>query len=98
MASVNAVPPDVHPTAAFSKDMKHFTIELATFKLFDVVAFQEVRPLDVTYDEVTRAATFVPAGVLQNGRTYAATINAGVQDQAGNTLAQDHTWYFRVLD
>jgi hypothetical protein len=96
--TVNAVQPDIQPTATFSKDMKHFTIQPATFKLFDVGASQEVRPLNVTYDEASRLATFTPDAPLKAGSIYEATITAGVQDQAGKTLAQDHTWYFRVLD
>jgi Bacterial Ig-like domain len=94
------VPPDIHPTATFSKEMDPTTINPNTFKLFDPVTLQQVQakaPGGVAYDETTRVATFTPAAALQNGRTYAATITAGVKDKAGNALAEDHTWHFTVI-
>jgi Bacterial Ig-like domain len=39
---------------------------------------------------------FIPTQHLENGRTYTAIITASVKDQAGNALAQDHTWHFTV--
>lgn len=51
----------------------------------------------VAYDLSTGVATFTPAAALQNGRLYAATITAGVKDEAGNALAEDHTWHFTVI-
>jgi len=94
------VPPDIHPTATFSKEMNPATINPNTFKLFDPTTLQQVQPKvpsGVDYDETTRVATFTPAAALQNGRTYAATITAGVSDKAGNALAEDHTWHFTVI-
>jgi hypothetical protein len=94
------VPPDIHPTATFSKDMDAVTINPDTFKLLDQVSFEQVSPIvagGVVYDVSTKMATFTPANPLVNGRTYAATITAGVKDQAGNALAQDHTWHFTVI-
>jgi hypothetical protein len=101
------VPPDIHPTATFSKDMEPATINPNTFKLFDQVALEQVPPFvpsgprdpsGVGYDETTRVATFTPADPLQNGRTYSATITAAVKDKAGNALDQDKTWHFNVTD
>jgi Bacterial Ig-like domain len=89
------VPPDIHPTATFSKEMDPASINPNTFKLFDPATLQPV-PGSVAYDETTRVATFTPAAALQNGRTYAATITANVKDKAGNTLAEDETWHFTV--
>ena len=94
------VAPDVHPTATFSKDMDSVTINPDTFKLLDQVSFEQVPPIvpgGVVYDVSTKRVTFTPADPLVNGRTYAATITAGVKDQAGNALAQDHTWHFTVI-
>jgi hypothetical protein len=94
------VPPDVPPTATFSKDMDPATINPNTFKLFDPATLEQVPPTvpsGVAYDETTRVATFTPADPLQNGGTYAATITAGVKDKAGNALAEDHTWHFTVI-
>jgi Big-like domain-containing protein len=102
------VPPDIHPTATFSKDMDGKTINPDTFKLLDVVTLKQVPPKQVpsqtywrgfgiSYDGSTRMATFPTTAPLQDGRIYMATITAGVKDQAGNTLAQDHTWHFTVI-
>ncbi len=93
------VPPDIHPTATFSKNMDGATINPSTFKLLDQVTGDQVRPSvsdGVDYDEPTRVATFTPATALENGRRYGATITSGVKDKAGNALAQDMTWHFTV--
>jgi hypothetical protein len=94
------VAPDINPTATFSKDMDSVTINPDTFKLLDQAEFKQVPPKvdgGAVYDLSTKMATFTPAKPLENGRTYAATITAGVKDQAGNALAQDHTWHFTVI-
>jgi hypothetical protein len=94
------VPPDIHLTATFSKDLDPATINPNTFKLFDPATLQQVQPQvpsGVAYDETTRVATFTPDAALQNGSTYAATITAAVKDKAGNTLAEDYTWHFTVI-
>ena len=91
------VPPDIHPTATFSKDIDPATINSNTFKLLDQVTGQQVEPLPlsgVVYDEPTKVATFIPANALENDRRYGATITSGVRDKSGNVLAQDHTWHF----
>jgi hypothetical protein len=90
------IPPDTHPSATFSKDMDRATINPSTFKLLDQHTLRQVNG-DVDYDVRTRVATFTPAAPLENGRTYEATITAGVKDMAGNALAQDHTWHFTVI-
>jgi hypothetical protein len=91
------VPPGIRPTATFARDMDRATINTSTFKLLDQHYLQ---PVDgrVDYDVSTRRATFIPSAPLQNGRTYSATITAGVKDKAGNTMAQDRTWHFTVRD
>ena len=91
------VPPDIHRTAAFSKDMDRTTINATTFKLLDQHNLQPVNG-DVHYDVRTKVATFTPSAPLKNGRTYAATITASVKDKAGNAMAQDRTWHFTVKD
>ena len=93
------VPPDIHPSATFSKDMDGATINPNTFKLLDQSTGDQVRPLvrnGVVYDEPTKVVTFSPAAALENGRRYGATITSGVKDKAGNALAQDETWHFTV--
>jgi hypothetical protein len=94
------VSPDIHPTATFSKAMDSVSINPDTFKLLSQgESPEQVKakvPDGVVYDEATRVATFTPDARLQNGTTYGATITASVKDEAGNTLAQDHTWHFTV--
>jgi hypothetical protein len=93
------VPLDIRPTATFSKDMDGATINPNTFKLLDQSTGDQVQPSvrnGVVYDESTKVATFSPAAALGNGRRYGATITSGVKDKAGNALAQDETWHFRV--
>jgi hypothetical protein len=91
------VPPDIHPTATFSNDMDRATINTSTFKLLEQDGLAPVGGR-VDYDESTRVATFTPSAPLENGRRYGATITAGVKDQAGNALAEDHTWHFTVIE
>jgi hypothetical protein len=93
------VPPNIQPTATFSKDMDSATVNPNTFKLLDQVTGNQVRPLPpsgVDYDETTKVATFRPAAALENGKRYGATITSGVKDKAGNALDQDKTWHFTV--
>jgi Bacterial Ig-like domain len=93
------VPPDIRPTATFSKDMDGATINPNTFKLLDQVTGDQVRSLvpdGVDYDEPTKVATFRPAAALENGKRYGVTITSGVKDKAGNSLSQDKTWHFTV--
>ena len=90
------VPPATHPAVTFSKDMDRTTINATTFKLLDPHNFRLVNG-DVDYDEPTSVATFTPSAPLKNGRTYEATITAGIRAKAGNRLAEDHTWRFRVI-
>ena len=91
------VDPGINPSATFSKDMDSVTINAATFKLLDQTEIKQIVG-SVVYEVPTRMATFTPADKpLDKGKTYAATITAGVRDQAGNTLAQDYTWHFTVV-
>ena len=89
------VPPDTHVTAAFSKDMNRATINDKTFKLLDLAAFTPIVG-SVDYNVPDRVATFTPSRALENGKTYGATVTAGVKDQAGNALAEDRAWHFTV--
>ena len=93
------VPPNIQPTATFSKDIDPATINANTFKLLDQVTGNQVPPLPpsgVDYDEPTKVATFRPVAALENGKRYGATITSGVKDKAGNALDQDKTWHFTV--
>ncbi len=99
------VSPKITPTATFSKDMDKVTINEGTFKLVvlggdqdDVTSVSPKVPSGVQYDEATQAATFTPAGDLQYGKRYGATITSGVRDKAGNSLAQDKVWHFTTQE
>jgi hypothetical protein len=95
------VPPNIHPTATFSKEMDHATINPNTFKLLDQVTLEQVPPSvpsGVAYDETTKVATFTPEDPLKSGKRYGATITSDVKDKAGNTLVQDKTWHFKVAN
>jgi hypothetical protein len=93
--------PDIQPTATFSKDMDPATISPTTFNLLDLGTGKQVRPSTpsgVVYNESTKVATFAPADPLRNGTRYGATITAAVKDKAGNSLAQDKAWHFKVVE
>ena len=94
------VPPDIRPTATFSKDMDSVTINPNTFKVLDQDSLEQVHPAvpnGVHYDETAKVATFTPADPLANSTTYGATITADVRDKAGNRMAQDKTWHFTTV-
>jgi hypothetical protein len=96
--SIN-VPPDIHPTVAFSKNMHPETITPNTFTLIDLDTFAEVQPIGpdgIFYDIDTREATFTPADPLVNGRMYQATISAKVRDQQGVRLEESYVWHFHT--
>jgi Bacterial Ig-like domain len=93
------VPPNIHLAAIFSKDMDSGSINPDHFKLLDQVSFAQVQPRfpdGVVYDVATRAATFTPAQDLENGRTYAVVITAGVRDLEGIRMVEDHSWHFTI--
>lgn len=93
------VPPDIHPTATFSKDIDPATINSNTFKLLDQVTGRQVEPLPlsgVVYDEPTKVATFTPAAPLQMDGQYTLTLTTGIKDKAGNARDEDYNWDFKV--
>jgi hypothetical protein len=91
------VPTDTRVTATFSSDMDPATINTATFKLLKQEGLAPVVGR-VEYDVQNRRATFIPDAHLESGKLYGATITASVKDQAGKTLAEDHSWHFKVED
>ncbi len=50
----------------------------------------------VGYDETTKKVTLYPSATLDRNTTYRMTITTGVQDLAGNALAQDKAWTFKT--
>ena len=77
--------------ATFSKAMDPLKITNVTFTLKN--GFVPVSGL-VTYDAITRIATFTPSVNLLLNTTYTATITTGAKDLEGNALATDKVWTF----
>ncbi len=74
-------------SATFSEDMDPLTITTANFTVAGVTG-------TVTYDAITKIATFTPNANLANSTLYTATITTGVKDLAGNALAVNKVWTF----
>jgi hypothetical protein len=73
--------------ATFSEAMDPLTITNLTFTVAGVTG-------TVTYDAITKIATFTPTANLAAGTLYTATITTGVNDLAGNALASAYVWTF----
>jgi hypothetical protein len=73
--------------ATFSEAMDPLTISTANFKVAGVTGV-------VTYNAITKVATFTPSTNLAVSTTYTATITTGVADLAGNTMLVDKVWSF----
>jgi len=85
------VPINGNVAATFSKPMDPLKITNVTFTLKN--GFVPVSGL-VTYDAITRIATFTPSSDLLPNITYTATITTGAKDLEGNALATDKVWTF----
>lgn len=78
------------PSATFSEAMDAASINAANFTVAGV-------PGLVSFNALSRVATFTPSSQLANSTTYTATLKGGtggVQDIAGNALAADKVWRF----
>jgi hypothetical protein len=73
----------------FSEEMDPATINATTFTLYDGATAVSGT---VTYSGVT--AVFRPTADLDPNTTYIATITTGVENLAGNSLANDYVWSF----
>ena len=71
------------------------TITATTFMLFTNGSTTKVAA-KVSYDSSTRTAKLNPNNNLRRGLTYRAVLTTGVQDVAGNPLAQQIEWLFTV--
>lgn len=79
-------------TATFSDLMDAATITAATFFLSGGIKGT------VTYDSVTRTATFNPASALEKKTTYTATLTTGIRNIGGNGLATNYSWSFTTSE
>ncbi len=50
----------------------------------------------VSYDPDTKTATLDPSRNLKRGATFVAIVTTGAEDLAGDALASDKVWKFRV--
>ena len=84
----------------FSENVDPDTIDDQTFKVAKNVG-GELALGTVTYDAITRTATFKPTGNLVASIMYKGTIASSVKDLAGNlidgnTLDEDYVWTFET--
>lgn len=90
------VPTNSAVHATFNKDMDPLTISSATFTLqtsgppLGLPAVTGV----VTYNSLTKIATFTPTADLAINTKYTATITTGAKDLAGLALASNKVWSF----
>lgn len=89
------VAPNVTVTATFSEAMRANSIYRVTFKLVKAGTTSPVSAT-VSYDPASARATLDPASNLASGATYRATVTTGARDAAGNGLAANKTWSFKV--
>jgi len=73
--------------ATFSEAMDPLTINTANFSVAGVTGL-------VTYNAISKIATFTPSSNLAASTTYTATITTGTTDLAGNQLAVNKVWSF----
>jgi YVTN family beta-propeller protein len=78
--------------ATFSKDMDTSTINTGTFTISGGVSGT------VTYNAVTRTASFSPSSSLAEFTTYTATITTGVKDTLGVNITANFAWSFTTTD
>lgn len=78
--------------ASFNRGMDAATINNTTFLLKDS-AGRLVVAQSVTYDSLTRTATFIPTSLKPN-ETYLVTITKDVKDSIGEAIAQEFSWSF----
>jgi dipeptidyl aminopeptidase/acylaminoacyl peptidase len=100
--NATGVAPTTNVKATFSEAMDASTtdgdpstITATTFMLFSNGSTTQVAAR-VSYDSSTRTAKLNPNNNLRRGVTYRAVLTTGVQDLAGNPLAQQKEWLFTV--
>ena len=91
--AATGVAPSTNVTAIFSEGMNSSSISGQTFTLKEQGSLSQLGAT-VTYDSTTKKATLDPSANLAPNTTYTATLTTGVQDSAGNTLAQERSWTF----
>ena len=78
--------------ATFDEPLDASTVTGGSVQLRD--ALGALVPATVGYTAATRTATLAPTAPMAAGAQYTATVTTGVEDAAGNALAQARTWSF----
>ena len=87
-----AVPINSKVTATFSEAMDTTTIDTTSFTL--AVTGGATQTGDVSYDSVSKTASFTPTTQFTGGVEYTATLTSNVTSSAGIALAADYDWTF----
>ena len=103
VAGAEGVAPTDNVRAFFNEDMKAYTINGSTFKLFREGSSTKVEAI-VRYNATLDKAVLNPDRALRSGVTYEAVVTTHAKDQAGNRLdqkpslsgLQKKVWYFKV--
>ena len=92
------VDPTTDVTATFTEDMLASSINGTTFKLFRKGSTTKLAAT-VSYPALNSpsyTAKLDPRDSLRSGVTYKAVVTTGAKDLAGNSLAQQKAWFFKV--
>jgi probable HAF family extracellular repeat protein len=92
------VDPTTDVTATFTEDMLASSINGTTFKLFRKGSTTKLAAT-VSYPDLNSpsyTAKLDPRDSLHSGVTYKAVVTTGAKDLAGNSLAQQKAWFFKV--
>ena len=93
------VAPATNVTATFSEDMDASSISGQTFKLFKKGSTTQIAA-QVSYPDDPNSpphtAKLDPTNSLRSGVTYKAVVTTGAKDVAGNPMAQQYRWFFKV--
>ena len=81
--------------ATFSEDMMASSINGQTFKLFKKGSTTKLAA-SVSYNSTNHTAMLDLSNSLRSGATYKAVVTTGAKDLAGNSLAQQKSWFFKV--
>ena len=94
-AGATGVPAGTNAVAVFSEAMRPSTITRTTFRLVRRGTTTPVAAT-VTYDPNNRRAILNPSRNLISRVTYTATVTTGARDVAGNAMAANRTWSFKI--
>lgn len=78
-------------TATFSEPIDERTVNKTTFRVYE-----GADPIAGTVSLTGQVAQFTPKAPLAVATDLTATLSIGVTDLAGNHLAADHTWRFKI--